>query len=103
MVLYKDYFDEYLTQIIPFTTDFDLFQRNLNAVRVSGGRDIPEAVYEALYEGAVRFSWEAESRLIILVGDAPPHPRARGRITKSMVDKSMEEQDLKVHAIILPQ
>jgi Mg-chelatase subunit ChlD len=103
MVLYKDYFDEYLTRIIPFTTDFRLFQQNLNAVRVSGGRDIPEAVYEALYEGAIRFSWEAESRLVILVGDAPPHPRARGSITKSMVDKSVEEQGLKVHAIILPQ
>ncbi|MDR1948770.1 MAG: VWA domain-containing protein [Spirochaetaceae bacterium] len=103
MVLYKDYFDEYLNRLIPFTTDFESFQRNLNAVRVGGGRDIPEAVYEALYEAANRFPWEAESRLMILVGDAPPHLRARGKITKSMVDSLVETRNIKVHAIILPQ
>jgi hypothetical protein len=103
MVLYKDYFDEYLNRIVPFTSDFSQFQRTLNAIRVSGGRDIPEAVYEALHEAAVKFTWEAESRLVILIGDAPPHPRQRGRISKDMVDAAVEERNLKVHAIILPQ
>jgi hypothetical protein len=102
MVLYKDYFEEYLNRVVPFTRDFRFFQRNLNAVRVSGGRDIPEAVYEALHEAALRFPWEAESRLIILIGDAPPHPRARGKITKEMVDEAVEERNIRVHAIILP-
>jgi hypothetical protein len=103
MVLYKDYFDEYLNRVIPFTQDFGAFQRNLNAIRVDGGRDIPEAVYEALYEAAMQFPWNAEAKLIILVGDAPPHPRQRGRISKRMVDEMVQELDLKVHAIILPQ
>jgi hypothetical protein len=103
MVMYKDYFDEYLNRVIPFTTDFAQFQRTLNAIRVGGGRDIPEAVYEALYEGAVKFPWEADSRLIILIGDAPPHPRQRGSVSKEMVDKAVAEKNLKVNAIILPQ
>jgi hypothetical protein len=103
MVLYKDYLDEYLTKLIPFTGDFSLFQRNLNAIVARGGRDIPEAVYEALYDGAVKFPWEAESKIMILIGDAPPHPRPQGKITKEMVDKAVEEQGIKVHAIILPQ
>jgi hypothetical protein len=103
MVLYKDYFDEYLNRLVPFTGDFSLFQRNLNAIRVSGGRDIPEAVYEALHEAAVKFTWEAESKLIILIGDAPPHPRQRGEISKDMVDAAVGERDIRVHAIILPQ
>jgi hypothetical protein len=103
MTLYKDYNDEYLTKIVPFTGDFSLFQRNLNAIVVRGGRDIPEAVYEALYDGATQFPWEAESRVMILIGDAPPHPRPRGEITWEMADQAIEEQGIKVRAIILPQ
>ncbi|MDR0389449.1 MAG: VWA domain-containing protein [Spirochaetaceae bacterium] len=103
MVLYKDYFEDYLNRIIPFTGDFDDFQRVLNAITVSGGRDIPEAVYEALYEAAVKFPWEADDKLIILVGDAPPHHRQRGNVSKDMVDRAVAERGLKVNAIILPQ
>jgi hypothetical protein len=103
MVLYKDYNDEYLTRLVPFTEDFDAFQRSLNAIRAGGGRDIPEAVYEALYEGATGFPWEAESRVMILIGDAPPHPRPRGSITKEMVDQAVAEKELQMRAIILPQ
>jgi hypothetical protein len=103
MVLYKDYFDDYLNHVVPFTGDFSRFQQTLNSIRVSGGRDIPEAVYEALYEAAVQFSWAGESRLIILIGDAPPHPRPRGDISKDMVDAAVGERGVKVHAIILPQ
>jgi Mg-chelatase subunit ChlD len=102
MVLYKDYYEEYLSRVIPFTGDFGEFQNRLNAIRVSGGRDIPEAVYEALYEGAVKFKWEAERKFIILIGDAPPHPRQRGKISKEMVDREVRERGIRVHTIILP-
>jgi len=103
MVLFKDYNDLYLTRIVPFTADFTRFQNDLNAIRVSGGLDIPEAVYEALYDGAVRFEWEAESRIMILIGDAPPHPRPRGRITREMADNAVNERNITVHAMIMPQ
>jgi hypothetical protein len=103
MVLYKDYYDVYLTRTIPFTSDFDRFQMELNAIRVGGGGDIPEAVYEALYNGATRFSWEAESRIMILIGDGPPHPKPRGRITKEMSENAAKERNIKVNAILLPQ
>lgn len=103
MVLYKDYYDEYLTKIIPFTSNFNLFQRDLNAIQVRGGGDIPEAVYEAIYDGAVKFSWEAESRIIILIGDGPPHPRPRGKIVKNMSDNALSERGITAHTIILPQ
>jgi Mg-chelatase subunit ChlD len=103
MVLYKDYFDEYLNRVVPFTNDFAAFQRNLNSIQVRGGGDTPEAVYEALHEGAIKFPWEQKSRIMILIGDAPPHLRQRGRISKDMVDKAVEERGIKVSAIILPQ
>jgi hypothetical protein len=103
MVLYKDYYDEYLTRIVPFTSDFTRFQRDLNAIVVRGGGDIPEAVYEALHEGATRFSWEAQARIMLLIGDAPAHPRPRGRITKPIVDSAITERNIKVHAMVLPE
>ena len=101
MVLFKDYYNEYLTRIIPFTRDFHVFQRSLNGIVARGGGDIPEAVYEALYEGADKFSWTAESRLLLLIGDAPPHPKPRGKITKEMVYEKAGEKDIKLSAIIL--
>jgi Mg-chelatase subunit ChlD len=103
MVLYKDYREEYLTKIIPFTSDFESFQKSLDAIRASGGGDIPEAVHEALHEGATKFEWAAPSKIMILIGDAPPHPRPRGRITKQMVDREVASRGIKMNAIILPQ
>jgi len=102
MVQFKDYYDVYVTRIIPFTNNFNRFQRDLNAIRVQGGGDIPEAVYEALHEGATRFTWEAQARIMILIGDAPPHPKPRGKITKVMVDRAVAERNIKVSAMILP-
>jgi hypothetical protein len=103
MVLYRDYNEAYLNKVIPFTADFNVLQRNLNEVRVGGGGDIPEAVYEALHAGATRFPWESRSRTMILIGDSPPHPSPRGKITKQMADIEAESRGIKVHAIILPQ
>ncbi|MDR1231183.1 MAG: VWA domain-containing protein [Spirochaetaceae bacterium] len=102
MVLYKDYGDTYITKTVPFTSDLNKFQRSLLGITTGGGRDIPEAVYEALYE-ASRFRWQAESRLVILIGDAPPHPRPRGRVTKETAAQALDAQQVKVSVIILPQ
>jgi len=102
VVLYRDYFELYLTQPYPFQRDFSKIQGVLNRIRVYGGRDIPEAVYEALYTGIHSYEWTAEKKLIILVGDAPPHPRARGKITKQMVYDVAREKGIEIHTIILP-
>ena len=103
LVLYRDYPpDLYITRVIPFTSDFNLFQRNLNAAVAWGGGDIPEAVYEALYDAADKFPWAAESRLIILIGDAPPHPEQRGEISREMVFEKAAEKNIRINAILLP-
>jgi len=104
MLLFKDYnSSEYLTRVIPYTAELNQFQRSLNGINVNGGGDIPEAVYEGLYDAAVKFSWEADSRLIILIGDAPPHLRQKGKISMEMAKAAAVERGIKVHAIILPQ
>lgn len=103
MVLYKDYFEKYVTKTIPFQNNLSYIQTFLNNIRVFGGRDIPEAVNEALYEGIHKFDWSAESREIILIGDAPPHPRPRGRVTLEMVSNDAESLNISINSIILPQ
>jgi hypothetical protein len=103
LVLYKDYYDAYVTRVLPFSSSIDQFQTRLKAISVGGGKDIPEAVYEALYDSAVKLSWTSEARHIILIGDAPPHPRQRGSVSKDMVDAAVAERGVTVNAIILPQ
>ena len=103
LVLYKDYFEDFLVkQACPFTTDLSAFEKALNSFRVQGGRDIPEAVYEGL-DGALSLPWNPDSeKKIILIGDAPPHPRPRGRVTKDMVYAAAAEKGVQMNVIILP-
>ena len=103
LLFYKDYMDEYLVKPFPFSDKLSVIKRNIDSVHVSGGRDIPEAVFEALYASIHSYKWKAESRLIILIGDAPPHPRPRGEITPDMVYRDAEALGIKINTIILPQ
>ncbi|MCX7786589.1 MAG: VWA domain-containing protein [Spirochaetes bacterium] len=102
LTLYRDYMEEYLTRSLPFTSDLNQLQRMVDSVRVAGGRDIPEAVHEGIYAAIHNYKWEAESRVIIVIGDAPPHPIPRGKITEEMVKKDAEEKKILVYTIILP-
>jgi len=102
MVFFKDYYDDFMTRLVPFTEDFDALQTGIDGVRVGGGGDIPEAVHEALHAGATGLSWQGQTRIMILIGDAPPHPRPRGRITRQMVDTEIARQGIELHSIVLP-
>jgi hypothetical protein len=103
MVLYKDYFEEYLTKRYGFTRDMREIQHTLGGIRVWGGRDIPEAVNEALYSAATEFAWSADERMIILIGDAPAHPIPRGSVSEADAKAKAAARDVKINAIILPQ
>jgi hypothetical protein len=102
LLLYRDYYESYLTRPYPFARDFSEIQRVLDVIQVYGGRDIPEAVNEALYDGIHQYKWEGETRLLLLVGDAPPHPLPRGSVTKEMVFEEAKRRDIRIHTIILP-
>ncbi len=103
ILYYRDYFELYMLKPFPFSSDAAKIQKIINAARVHGGTDTPEAVYEALYAGIHTYSWQAEHRLIILIGDAPPHPRPRGYVTADMVFKDAKDMGIIIHTIILPQ
>jgi Mg-chelatase subunit ChlD len=106
LLLFKDYYEDYLTRIHPFTNDLNVLQRNLDGIKAKGGRDIPEAVYEAIYDGVVKSKWtesNAANRVLVLIGDAPPHLRPRGKISKHDAMNAARKANVQVHTIILPQ
>jgi hypothetical protein len=103
LMLYRDYLEDYLVRKYDFVDTWELVQDRLNRIRVAGGRDIPEAVYEAIYASVRGFDWVAPTRMIILIGDAPPHPRPRGAVTREQVFDGARERGISVNTIILPQ
>jgi Mg-chelatase subunit ChlD len=102
LVFYKDYGSEYITRVSKFSSDMKAVARAINGVQASGGGDTPEAVHEAIYAAATKYDWQAEERLIILIGDAPPHPRPRGDITEKMAQDAPAKSGVRVSTIILP-
>lgn len=105
LVLYKDYFDDFLTkQVCNFTTNLERFYNGFRNFNVRGGKDIPEAVYEGVWE-ALNLNWTDDfntKRLIVLIGDAPPHQIPRGNITKESVTTLANEKGVSIYPIILP-
>lgn len=106
LVLYKDYREDFLVrEACVFTDNLKKFEKALYGFKVFGGRDIPEAVYEGLFLG-LRQSWRAldadVDKKLILIGDAPPHPKPRGKVTKENVDKLAADKGVKIYPIILP-
>ena len=105
LVLYKDYREDFLVrEACVFTDNLKKFEKALYGFKVFGGRDIPEAVYEGIFLG-LRQSWRAldtdVDKKLILIGDAPPHPKPRGKVTKEDVDKLAAEKGVKIYPIIL--
>jgi len=77
LVAYRDRGDEYVTQVLPLTEDLDKVYMTLMDYQAAGGGDGPEDVRTALADSVSKIPWSAAapdlSRIIFLVGDAPPH------------------------------
>ncbi len=76
LVAYRDIGDDYVTRSFPLTSDIQDLYAHLLALKAQGGGDWPESVNEALHAGVARMSWThgpQTTRILFLVGDAPPH------------------------------
>jgi Mg-chelatase subunit ChlD len=77
LVAYRDRGDLYLTQLLPLTDDLDKVYTTLMDFQAAGGGDGPEDVRTALAEAVHKISWSPTaddlSKVVFLVGDAPPH------------------------------
>lgn len=76
LVAYRDRGDAYITQITPLTENLDDVYAQLMAYRAEGGGDTPEDVRSALHEALHKVGWSKAgvpaSKIMFLVGDAPP-------------------------------
>ncbi len=100
-VFYRDYKEEYLTKNIGYRYKPRDINNGIQNITVAGGQDLEEAVYEGLYAGLKDFDWVAEEKLIILVGDAPPHTVPKGDITSEDVYRLAEKEGVKVYSLLL--
>jgi hypothetical protein len=76
LVAYRDIGDEYVTKVFPLTADIQDLYGSLLELRARGGGDWPESVNEALEVAVTRMPWTPgpdTTRIMFLVGDAPPH------------------------------
>ena len=81
LVTYRDYpyspygdRGDYTSRIdLNFSSNRSDIVAEINAIRVGGGGDFPESVYSGLMT-AIGFPWRTDAKkIIILMGDAPPH------------------------------
>ncbi len=76
LIAYRDIGDDYVTRSFALTTDIQDLYANLLETKARGGGDWPESVNEALDVAVNKLQWSEgkdSSRIIFLVGDAPPH------------------------------
>lgn len=105
LILYRDYTDDFIVkESCVFTWNIEKFINALQAVSVAGGGDIPEAVYEGVFL-ALRQSWRVTdtsvAKKIVLIGDAPPHNKPRGRVKKSDVEKMASDKRVEIDTILI--
>ena len=76
VVVYRDQDDpEYVTHLQPLTLNIGRIRRFLEDVDAHGRGDLPEAVEEGIRKAMDDAGWNSSSRrVIIVIGDAPPHP-----------------------------
>lgn len=74
IVGYRDHCDgDKLLEVYPLEADLAKVAQSIAKLAVSGGGDAPEAVYTGL-DACLALAWAPGSyRVILLVGDAPPH------------------------------
>ena len=102
LVQYRDYKEAFLTRTSPFVESLNEFQRELDRISASGGRDVPEAVNEGIYTGLTEFNWSAPKKILIQLGDAPGHDEPRGAITPDLVKNEASRLGVSVFSIRLP-
>jgi Mg-chelatase subunit ChlD len=75
---YRDKNDRFLNRInTDFTSNLNQVQKAVKGLNTDGGGDAPEAVLDALLAAKNKLSWQPNAkRIVVLIGDAPPHPTA---------------------------
>ncbi len=76
VVEYRDHppQDTLLYRVYNFTEQMQKAQETINSLTAHGGGDAPEAVLDGIVAACKKLAWRKSARrLLLLVGDAPPH------------------------------
>ena len=86
---YRDHGDLYVLRYQDLTTDFSSIRSFLAGMTASGGGDLREAVYDAVYGVLEQAKWVNKKRIVIVVGDEAPHdePGKTDHSYQQVVDK----------------
>jgi hypothetical protein len=89
VTFYRDHGDQFLTKTFPLTDNAKALALAMKDMTAKGGGDIPEAVYEGL-AALLNQSWSGGGkktrRVIMIIGDAPPHEETLKNIDKLVTE-----------------
>lgn len=74
-IKFRDYGDQFITVILMHPGEsISAFQAAVNTMQAGGGGDWAEAYVEVVFQAAQEVTWrQGARRLLIILGDAPPH------------------------------
>jgi hypothetical protein len=100
LVAYKDYGDEYVTQVYPFTSDANQFQTNLMQLSAGGGGDTPEDLASGFKSALRELKWRGSDtiQLMFVVTDASAQLYNNGYTYMDGV-KEAASRGIKIHSL----
>jgi hypothetical protein len=102
LVAYRDIGDDYVTKTYQLTTDIQDLYANLLELKARGGGDWPESVNETLSVAVNKFRWTEGpnvTRILFLVGDAPPHMDYAQDIKYPVVVQQARHKGILINAV----
>ncbi len=99
IVTYRDHgaTEQYVTRAVPVTHDVYRVMNFMHTIEANGGGDFAEAVLDGLKE-ATSQRWQSNSRrVVVLIGDAPPHKEDEAAIRNMLA--SFARGEATVHTI----
>lgn len=81
IVAYRDFDASYVTKVLPLTYRKGRLRQFLNGLTAEGGGDVFEAIEPAFQAAISETGFRPQAvQVVIVVGDAPPHPETMGRL-----------------------
>ncbi len=102
VVTFRDYGEDYVTQIQPFSNQVSEIEYRLNQIRAKGGGNKAEAVHEGIAAAVERLTWISEERVIFLIGDAPGHSPPFPGVDLELTLDLARDKNIRIVPILLP-
>ncbi len=100
LVSYRDQDDDFVTKIIPFTSNLQEFQKELSKLSAKGGGDDPEDLQSALKDALQKMDWnDSGIRLGFIITDAATHLDYDQKYTYVNAAEEAKEKGIKIFSV----